>query len=234
MKALLIDDERLARVELRRLLAAHPGIEIVGEAASAEEAEILIESLHPDLLFLDVQMPGRTGFELLESLDSAPRVIFVTAYDEHALKAFEVSAIDYLVKPVAPERLAGALARVAAEPVPAAAAALPASRQVFVREGERCWFVKLADVALFESEGNYTRVYFERHRPLIARTLTYLEERLDAEVFFRVSRKYIVNLGKIAEIHPAIDGGYDLKLESGQEVSMSRRRAQGFRERLSL
>ncbi|HRJ21820.1 MAG TPA: LytTR family DNA-binding domain-containing protein [Bryobacteraceae bacterium] len=234
MRALLIDDERLARVELRRLLGAHPGIEIVGEAASAEEAEILIESLHPDLLFLDVQMPGRTGFELLESLDSAPRVIFVTAYDEHALKAFEVSAIDYLVKPVAPERLAGALARVAAEPVPAVAAALPASRQVFVREGERCWFVKLADVALFESEGNYTRVYFERHRPLIGRTLTYLEERLDPEVFFRVSRKYIVNLGKIAEIHPAIDGGYDLKLESGQEVSMSRRRAQGFRERLSL
>lgn len=234
MKALLIDDERLARVEMRRLLAAHPEVEIVGEAANAEEAVILIESLRPDLLFLDVQMPGRDGFQLLESLDHAPRVIFVTAFDEHALRAFEVSAVDYLVKPVAPERLAAALARLQGEPARRAPNALPAGRQVFVRDGERCWFVQLADVALFESEGNYTRLCFGPHRPLIARTLAYLEERLDPAVFFRISRKHIVNLGKITEIHPAVDGGYDLRLTSGHEVSMSRRRAQEFRERMSL
>lgn len=234
MKALLIDDERLARAELRRLLEAHPQIEIAGEAASAGEAETLIESLQPDLLFLDVQMPGRDGFQLLESLDHAPRVIFVTAYDEHALRAFEVSAVDYLVKPVAPARLAAALARVQEAPAAAPAAALPAARQVFVRDGGRCWFVKLADVALFESEGNYTRLYFGAHRPLAPRSLAYLEQRLDPALFFRVSRKHIVNLEKIAEIHTAVDGGYDLRLVSGQEVPMSRRRAQAFRERMSL
>lgn len=234
MKALLIDDERLARVELRRLLAAHPAIEVVGEAASAEEAEILIESLQPDLLFLDIQMPGRSGFELLESLDHSPRVIFVTAYDEFALRAFEVSAVDYLVKPVSPERLASALARLNQAPQTTPPAALPAERQIFVRDGERCWFVKLAEVTLFESEGNYTRLHFGAHRPLIARSLSYLEERLDPETFFRASRKHIVNLRRITQIHPAIDGGYDLTLASGHQVSMSRRRAQDFRERMSL
>jgi two-component system LytT family response regulator len=234
VKALLIDDERLARAELRRLLAAHPEIEIAGEAATADEAEALIESLQPDLLFLDIQMPGRDGFQLLESLDSSPRVIFVTAYDEHALRAFEVSAVDYLVKPVAADRLAAALSRLAADPRRTAANALPPHRQVFVRDGERCWFVTLADVVLFESEGNYTRLYFDQFRPLIARSLTYLEERLDPDCFFRTSRKHIVNLHKLQQIEPAADGGYNLRLASGQWIPMSRRRAAAFRERMAL
>lgn len=223
-------------MELRRLLSVHPDIEIVAEAANAEEAEILIGSLEPDVLFLDVQMPGRTGFDLLASLDHAPRTIFVTAYDEHALRAFEFSAVDYLLKPVAPERLAVALQRLAtAGPAPETAAMrIPATQQIFVRDGERCWFVRLSDIALFESEGNYTRLYFAADRPLIPRSLAYLEARLDAELFFRASRRHIVNLRLIDTITPSVDGGYDLKLLTGHQVEMSRRRAQEFRERMSL
>jgi two-component system LytT family response regulator len=236
MKALLIDDERLARLELRRLLAVHPGIEVAGEAANAEEAEVLIESLQPDVLFLDVQMPGRDGFDLLASLDRAPRTVFVTAYDEHALRAFEVSAIDYLLKPVSPERLAAAVQRLLTpeSPAPAPAARIPATQQIFVRDGDRCWFVRLADVALFESEGNYTRLFFAAHRPLIARSLAYLEARLDAEIFFRASRRHIINLRMVGAIHTSVDGGYDVQLTTGQTVEMSRRRAQEFRDRMSL
>ncbi|QOY88514.1 LytR/AlgR family response regulator transcription factor [Paludibaculum fermentans] len=236
MKAILVDDERLARMELRRLLAAHPEIEIVAETANAEEAEILIGSLEPDVLFLDVQMPGRSGFDLLASLDRAPHTIFVTAYDEYALRAFEFSAVDYLLKPVAPERLATALIRLksAGPQAETAATRIPATQQIFVRDGERCWFVRLSDIALFESEGNYTRLYFAANRPLILRSLSYLEARLDPEIFFRTSRRHIVNLRLLDTITPSIDGGYDLKLVTGQQVEMSRRRAQEFREKMSI
>ncbi|MGC4054406.1 MAG: response regulator [Paludibaculum sp.] len=236
MKAILVDNERLARMELRRLLAAHPDIEIVAEAANAEEAEILIGSLEPEVLFLDVQMPGRSGFDLLASLERAPHTIFVTAYDEYALRAFEFSAVDYLLKPVAPERLAAALVRLSSSGPPAEAAAtrIPATQQIFVRDGERCWFVRLSDVALFESEGNYTRLFFGSDRPLILRSLAYLEARLDPEIFFRASRRHIVNLRLIDTITPSVDGGYDLKLITGQQVEMSRRRAQEFREKMSI
>src|SRR6201986_1471092 len=113
MRALIIDDERLARKELAKLLEEHPSIEVVGEAMNADEADKMIEELNPDLLFLDIQMPGRTGFQLLESLDSVPLVIFTTAYDEFALKAFEVNALDYLLKPIQPERLSEAISKLA-------------------------------------------------------------------------------------------------------------------------
>jgi len=242
VKALIVDDERLARSELKRLLEAHPEIQVAAEAANAEEAEILIESLKPDLLFLDVQMPGRNGFQLLESLESVPAVIFVTAFDEYALRAFEVSAVDYLMKPVAPERLAAALQRLtkrtASEPDESAETAsppaLPAQQQIFIRDGERCWFIRLAEITLVESEGNYSRLYFGQNQPLIPRSLSYLEARLDPQIFFRANRKHIVNLRAIQQITPAVDGGYELKLAAGQVVEMSRRRAQEFREKMSL
>src|SRR5262244_43088 len=151
MRALIVDDERLARAEMRRLLAAHPDIEIVGEAAHAEEARERIAQLAPDLLLLDIEMPGGSAFDLLASLDTAPAVIFTTAFDAHAVRAFEVSALDYLLKPIDPTRLAAALDR--------ARAALrehaePSERidRVFVRDGDRCWFVRLDDVAVIESE----------------------------------------------------------------------------------
>lgn len=240
MKALLIDDERLARSELRRLLCAHPEIEIVGEAANAAQAEEKIAALHPDLIFLDVQMPGRTGFELLAELADAPRVIFTTAYDQYALKAFDFGALDYLLKPIEPTRLSQALARLehdeTQEPSPAGASAqLHENDQVFLKDGDRCWLVKVSDIRLLESEGNYARVYFAENRPLIPRSLQALEARLDPQLFFRVSRQHIINLRAVRKVEPWFDGGLLLRLEEGDpEVKVARRRAQELRERLSL
>lgn len=226
MKALIADDERLARYELRRLLAAHPEIEIVGEARDAFEARTLAGELKPDLLFLDVQMPGQDGFELLASLDDPPPVIFTTAYDEYAIRAFEVSAIDYLLKPVSPHRLAAALKK-----LPKRATG---RRQIFVKDGERCWFVNLDGVVLFESEGNYTRLYFQGNRPLVPRSLNYLEERLDPLQFFRAGRKHILNLKCIGSIRPSANLGLLVTLKDGPEIEMSRRQAQKFKEMMSL
>jgi two-component system LytT family response regulator len=235
MKALIVDDERLGRAELRRLLERHPEVEIVGEARDADEAVQQIERLQPDLLFLDIQMPGRSGFELLEQLDRVPLVIFTTAYDEYALKAFEVNALDYLLKPVSPERLSAALARAALRTAksPAAAPAGP-STSIFVKDGERCWFVTLSDVVLLESEGNYARLFFGSNRPLVLRSLNYLEERLDPAIFFRASRKHILNLRFIESIDPWANGGFLVRLKGGFEVEMSRRQAQKFKEVMSL
>ncbi len=209
MKALLIDDERLARSELRRLLKAHPAIEIVGEAANAAQAEEKIAALKPDLIFLDVQMPGRTGFELLADLPEAPQVIFTTAFDQYALKAFDFGALDYLLKPIEPVRLAKALERLqstAAETEPGSALPGPLGEndQVFLRDGERCWLTKVSDIRLLESEGNYARVYFAEHRPLIPRTLQSLEARLDPQQFFRVSRQHLINLRFVRKIEPVV------------------------------
>ncbi|MGH9468479.1 MAG: LytR/AlgR family response regulator transcription factor [Terriglobales bacterium] len=232
MKALLVDDERLARAELRRLLAAHPQVEVQGEAASAAEAASLLERLRPDLLFLDVQMPGRSGFELLESLDEVPAVIFTTAYEQFALRAFEVSAVDYLVKPIVPARLAAALAKL--ESAAQAETPLASDRQVFVRDGERCWFVRLSEVMLFASEGNYTRLHFGSERALILRSLDALEARLDPEVFFRASRQHIVNVTAIEQLDPWVNGGLRARLRGGLEVDISRRQSQKFQAKMRL
>lgn len=240
MKALLIDDERLARSELRRLLRAHPEIEIVGEAANAVQAAEKIATFKPDLIFLDVQMPGRTGFELLAALPDAPRVIFTTAYDQYALKAFDFGALDYLLKPIEPARLAQAIVRLqssdgSAETSGAGEGVLGENDQVFLKDGDRCWLVRLSDIRLLESEGNYARVYFAENRPLIPRSLQTLETRLDPQLFFRVSRQHIINLRAIGKIEPWFDGGLLLKLgERDPEVKVARRRAQELRERLSL
>lgn len=173
IKAVLIDDERLARTELRKLLTEFPEIEVVGEAANASEGIEVIENLQPDLVFLDIQMPGKTGFDMLSELEKAPHVIFTTAYDEYALKAFEVNALDYLLKPVDTKRLADAIHKLhIAEEKEAMAPAISTNRsllsehdQVFVKDGERCWFVKLSDIRLFESVGNYAKVFFANNKP---------------------------------------------------------------------
>ncbi len=192
MNALLVDDERLARLELRRLLQAHPDIVIAGEAANAGEAEAQLEALKIDLLFLDIKMPGATGFDLLDRLDRVPLLIFTTAFDQYALRAFEVNAFDYLLKPIRPERLAAALDKVRA--VFAENRARPVSDRVFLRDGERCWIVSFAEIACFEAEGNYARVHFGTHRPLIRTSLNALEARLSPAMFFRASRQHVFNL----------------------------------------
>ncbi len=240
MKALLIDDERLARNELRRLLAVFPAITIVGEATNARQAREQIATLKPDLLFLDVQMPGETGMQLLESLEPpAPEVIFTTAYDEFAVKAFELNALDYLLKPVDPARLAAAVERlqVKIRGTPAAvekAAPLAAEDKVFVREGDRCWFVEVKQIRLLESEGNYTRVHFDDAQPQLFRSLNAMEERLDPKYFFRANRRQIINLAWIEKIEPWFSGGLLVQLKGGAKIELSRRQAQEFREKMSL
>ena len=245
MNALLIDDERLARNELRRLLAAFPDITIVGEAANAKQAREQLAALAPELLFLDVQMPGESGMELLESIEApVPEVIFTTAYDEFAVKAFELNARDYLLKPVDPARLAAALEKLraktggtAGEPVAAKAAPrdrLAADDKVFVREGDRCWFVEVKSIRLLESEGNYTRVHFDTAQPQLFRSLNAMEERLDVKYFFRANRRQIINLAWIDKIEPWFSGGLLVHLKGGAKIELSRRQAQEFREKMSL
>lgn len=240
MKALIIDDERLARTELRRLLEPFKEIEIVGEAVNADEAIEKIAQLNPELIFLDIQMPGKSGFEMLEELDKVPKVIFTTAYDEYALKAFEYNALDYLLKPIEPKRLEEAIRKIVevgkkdVQIKSALPDVLSAEDQVFVKDGDKCWFVKLERIRLFESEGNYVRLYFEDNKPLILRTLNYLDERLDPRSFFRANRKHIINLKWIESIEPWLNGGLLVKLKGGQKVEVSRRQAVKFKEKLSL
>ena len=229
MKALIVDDERIARRELQRLLASHPEIEIVGEARTGEEALAVIDRCLPDVLFLDIHMPGMSAFDLLEKLNDVPQVIFTTAYDTYALKAFDAGALDYLVKPVAPNRLAAAVAKL--RPTLAPSRLL---NQVFVKDSDRCWLVRVSDIYLLESEGNYTRLYFGKERPLIPRSLSALQERLDPAVFFRAGRKHIVNLKWVEGVEAGVGGGLLIRLRGGSQVEMSRRQSILFREALSL
>ena len=228
MKALIVDDERIARQELRRLLLAHPEIEIAGEAPNGQQALDLIPKLAPDVIFLDIQMPEMTGFEMLARLDDVPQIIFTTAYDEYAIQAFEVSALDYLLKPIAPERLASAVAKLCPRKIP------PRLEQVFVRDGERCWLVRVADIYLLESEGNYTRVCFKNERPLIGRSLAALEARLDPAIFFRANRAQIVNLKCVQAVETGPAGNLVISLRSGETVCASRRQSAALREALSF
>jgi two-component system LytT family response regulator len=242
-RAIIIDDERLARNELRKLLGEHPGIEIVAEAANADEGIAKISELQPDLIFLDIQMPGKTGFDMLGELERSPEVIFTTAYDEFAIRAFQFNALDYLLKPIEPKRLSDALQKLeavedkeftAGEGQAVHRGVLGDHDQVFVKDGERCWFVRLSDIRLFESVGNYAKVYFAGNKPLILKSLNALEERLDDKVFFRANRKHIVNLRMIEKVEPYFNGGLLLEIRGGEKIEVSRRQAVKFKEMMSL
>ena len=243
IRAIIIDDERLARNELRKLLIDFPEIEVVAEGANANEGLEKIETINPDLVFLDIQMPGKTGFDMLAELDKAPHVIFTTAYDEYALKAFEVNALDYLLKPVEPRRLADAIQKLHIQEEKEQIISgegginremLHEDAQVFVKDGERCWFVKLSEIRLFESVGNYAKVFFGPNKPLILKSLNALEERLDDKTFFRANRKHIVNLRLIDKIEPYFNGGLLLELKGGEKIEVSRRQTVKFKEMMSL
>ena len=242
MRAIIIDDERLARTELKKLLQEFPEVEIIDEAANAQEGILKIENQLPDLIFLDIQMPGKTGFDLLVELERIPQVIFTTAYDEFALKAFEVNALDYLLKPIEPKRLADAIQKlqisenkeVKTEGEFFNNSILTDTDQVFVKDGERCWFVKLNEIRLFESVGNYAKVFFGTNKPLILKSLNALEERLDEKTFFRANRKHIVNLRMIDKIEPYFNGGLLLELKGGEKIEVSRRQTVKFKEMMSL
>ncbi len=238
MKAIIIDDERLARQELKNLLVPHKELEVIAECSNAEEAREKIATLKPDVIFLDIQMPGKTGLELIEEISALPEVIFVTAYDEYALRAFEVNALDYLLKPVQPQRLAETIKKLInkeeKELKRENTTPFEDDDQVFVKDGERCWFVRLSNIRLFESEGNYVRVYFDTNRPLILRSLNNLDLRLNPKTFFRASRKHIINLKWVETIETWFNGGLMVKLKGGEQVEISRRQAVKLKDMMSL
>ncbi|MBD8491065.1 LytTR family transcriptional regulator DNA-binding domain-containing protein [Echinicola sp. CAU 1574] len=248
MRALIIDDERLARKELINLLKDIEEVEVVGEAINVDDAKEKISSLNPDVIFLDIQMPEKTGFDLLAEMEAVPNVIFTTAYDEFALKAFEVNALDYLLKPIEPERLSEAIVKLMSKLNGGGTSStknegkitqdddkkLSLEDQVFVKDGDRCWFVRLENVRLFESDGNYIKVYFDNNKPMIHKSLNALDERLDEKSFFRASRKHIINLSWVEGIEPWFNGGLVVTLKGGDRIEVSRRQAARFKDMMSL
>lgn len=245
MKALIVDDERLARKELAEMLEAYEHIDIIGEAQNADEANEILESEKPDVVFLDIHMPEIDGFEFLKSLNQVNfEVVFVTAYDEHALKAFEVNALDYLLKPIDQDRLNQVIDRltkgfttvekISAEPSETDDSLLTVNDKIFIKDGEKCWFVQLKDVFLFESYGNYVKVFFNDQKPLILKSLNLIEERLDPKKFFRANRKHIVNLDYVSRVESWFNGGFMLYLKDGLEIEVSRRQAMRFKNLMSL
>lgn len=238
MKALIVDDERLARLELSKLIALYPDVQLVGEASNADEALQKVQELKPDVLFLDINMPEKSGFDLLQEMEKPPAVIFVTAYDEFAIKAFENNALDYVLKPVDPERLKEAIEKLRrvldTRKSSIYGQTLREEDLVFVKDGEKCWYIKLGDIRYFESVGNYARVHFNNDRPLIHRSLNALEDRLDPTSFFRANRQEIINLKFIEKIEPYFSNSYLVTLKGGKTIEVSRRQAQKFRENFSL
>jgi two-component system LytT family response regulator len=216
------------------------GFEIIGEAENAEIAISGIPDLSPDIILLDIQMPGKNGFELLEALDQVPQVIFVTAYNQYAVKAFEVNALDYLTKPVDSTRLEIALQKAQktiseeSETVEQERELMSEDARVFVKDGEKCWFVRLGDISLFEADGNYTQLFFNNDKPRINKSLTYLEERLDEATFFRANRSQMINLKHIDRVDPWFSKSIKITLINGMEIELSRRQTQLFKEIMSF
>lgn len=238
MRTIIVDDERLAREELKALLAEYPGVELIGEYKNTIEAKVAIENDAPDLVFMDIQMPGETGLELLEKLKNPPRTVFVTAYDEHAIKAFELNAYDYLMKPIDPDRLSEVFKRLNEENQTPASVVnndkLKSGNQVLIKDGEKVWFIKVDDIRYFESEGNYVKVHFDKFKPLILRSLNSLEERMDEKLFFRANRKFIINLNHIVNIENWFSGGLQVELSCGTKIEISRRQTIRFKDQFSL
>jgi two-component system LytT family response regulator len=241
MNIMIVDDSRLARKELCGLLAEHAHYTIAGEAGDVQSAVALINEQQPELLLLDIHLPDGSGFDVLEQCDYTPKVIFTTAYEQHALRAFEVNALDYLLKPVTQERLTTALEKIAqSEPVPQHTTTPTtlnnqhSPEHVFIREGERCHFVKFRDISRIAVEGNYVRVFFLSQSALLPRSLNYVEERLEPNTFFRANRQEIINLNFIARIEPWIGDGLMIVMQDGTEVISSRRQARELKQRMEF
>ena len=236
MKTIIVDDSRLARKELTELLASIPNIEIVAEAIDVNSAIAAINTHKPDLLLLDIHLPDGDGFDVLENSAHTPQVIFTTAYEQHALRAFEFNALDYLLKPVTHERLDAAIQRCLNKQDAPTETSKPKTRtdQIFVRDGEHCHFIRLSDLRLINVDGNYVRLFFLNYKTLLARSLNYVEERLDSQVFFRANRQQIVNMDYVAKVAPWLNEGLLIKMIDGTEVEVSRRQAKELKQRLEF
>ncbi|MEE9348506.1 MAG: LytTR family DNA-binding domain-containing protein [Flavobacteriaceae bacterium] len=235
--AVIVEDSRLARAELKELLKNHPQIDIIGEAENVDKAYKIIQEKNPALLFLDINMPEKDGFELLELLDKIPLVVFTTAYDEYAIKSFEYNAFDYLLKPISATRFAKTINKLIPllkdKETQTTSKKLITDDQIFIKEGEKCWMVALKDISLFEIMGNYTRVFFEDEKPLIYKSLNQIETQLPND-FFRVNRQQIIRLKSIDKVTPWFNGKLKITLFNGVEVETSRRQALKFRQHLEL
>lgn len=238
ISAVIIEDSRLARQELKELVKGHPEIEIIGEAENVDDAHELITKTNPTLLFLDINMPEKDGFQLLELLDQVPTVIFTTAYDEYAIKSFEYNAFDYLLKPINKERFAKSINKLLPTLEEKNSSSedktLTINSQIFIKEGEHCWMVALKDITLFEIVGNYTRVYFEDKKPLIYKSLNQIEAKLPEHNFFRVNRQQIINLKTIKNVVPWFSGKLKMTLTNNVDVEVSRRQSQKFKQDLEF
>ncbi len=239
IKAVIVEDSRLARNELKELLKQHPDIELLGEAENVDKGFELIQNAHPDLLFLDINMPEKDGFELLEMLDEVPITIFTTAFDEYAIKSFEYNALDYLLKPINEKRFAQAIAKVktkmeGSDETTKVGERLTENSQIFIKEGENCWLVKIAEISHFEIVGNYSRVYFENNKPMLYKSLNQIEEKLPERSFFRVNRQQIVNTNFISNVVPWFNGKLKLTMKNGDEIEVSRRQSYLFKDKMSF
>ena len=236
IKTLLVDDEPLALAELHIMLKENREIDIIDTASNAAEAIEKINTQKPELLFLDINMPGKNGFELLEELEEAPYVIFVTAYDQYAIKAFEVNALDYILKPVNTERLAEAIEKINKQITlrQTKERQLAIDKRIFIKDGDACFFVPLTDIQVIESVGNYARVYYENKKPLLHRSLNYLEERLPDTHFFRADRQHIVNIYYIKNIIPFFNSSLQAEMQSGMKIDISQRQSVKFKELMGI
>lgn len=240
IKAVIIEDSRLARNELKELIKVHNEIEIVGEAENVDQGFELINSLDPDLIFLDINMPEKDGFALLEMLDHVPIIIFTTAFDEYAIKSFEYNAFDYLLKPISQKRFSNSIEKVLEKInfIPASDNNIDDSfsldKQIFIKDGEKCWLVKIQDIYLFEIEGNYTRVYFGDKKPLLYKSLNQIEKKLPADVYFRANRQQIININHVNKVVSWFNGKLKIEMNSGNEIEISRRQSNNFKDKLSF
>ena len=250
IRTLLIDDEPLATLELTEMLKPFAKtIKIVGTANTADQGKALIEQEKPDLIFLDINMPGKSGFDLMAELDEAPYVIFVTAYDQYAIKAFEINALDYLLKPVNAQRLEEAIERVHrlidsmasdesahAETItpPENHEKLTLQKHIFVKDGDRCFFLKVADIECIESVGNYAKLHFNGQQPLLHRSLNYLEDKLPSPAFFRANRQQIIHTAFIKSVSPYFSNTLLIELKNGTKIEVSQRQTARFKEENGL
>ncbi len=238
IKTVLVEDSRLARLELRELLKSFGQIEVLGEAENAGHALEMIHSLQPDLIFLDIHLPGKNGFEVLQELDKVPAVIFTTAFDQYALQSFEYNTIDYLLKPISSERLEKAILKAEKQLrtvfKPDQREKLQENDRIFVKDGKKCWFIILASIRLFESKGNYTQIFFDDNSPLILKTLQHIEDSLDAQQFVRVNRGQIINIKFIKNVVEWFGGRLKITLTQGEEIEVSRRQVNRIREIFSI
>ncbi|WP_047416315.1 LytTR family DNA-binding domain-containing protein [Cellulophaga sp. Hel_I_12] len=244
IKTVIVEDSRLARNEIKELLKQYPELILVGEAENVDEGFELITATKPDLLLLDINMPEKDGFELLEMLDEVPITVFTTAFDEYAIKSFEYNALDYLLKPINDKRFGVAIEKVKAKLESAAKdkeskptstiEKLTNTSQIFIKDGEKCWLVKIGDILLIEIVGNYSRVYFQDQKPMLYKSLNQVEEKLPEENFFRVNRQQIINMNHIKNVVPWFNGKLKLMMNNGEEVEVSRRQSYIFKDKMSL